>query len=251
MNTPSKNGQAFPSISTQKPYANSPATVVDRTLRNTTQYGRTRPFLGNTIHDIYQSPFPALNVKRRQEAVATDTFKCDTPALGFGVIIAQFFVGRELQFMSVHPLKNMSQFVNTLEDEIRKRGAMGKLISDHVTNNISNKVLDILRHLCIEDWQSKPHYQHQNFAKRRYQTFKNNVTKVMDRSYAPVSLCFLCGKYFAVILNRTSIESLDWRTPFGALHGWDPDVSMIPIYTFFRPVYFNHYGPELYPSKSN
>ncbi len=62
-------------------------------------------------------------------------------------------------------MKSGKEFVNTLKDEIRKRGAMDKLISDRGSNEISLKVLDVLRHLCIlEDWQSEPNYQQQNFA---------------------------------------------------------------------------------------
>jgi hypothetical protein len=66
-------------------------------------------------------------------------------------------------------MKSDKQFVNTLEDNIRRRGAPTKLISDRAQVEISAKVKDILHALCICDWQSEPHQQHQNPAERRYQ----------------------------------------------------------------------------------
>jgi hypothetical protein len=58
---------------------------------------------------------------------------------------------------NVEGMKSESQFVNTLEDNIRRRGApTKKLISDHAQVEISNKVKDILHVLTILDWQSKP-----------------------------------------------------------------------------------------------
>jgi hypothetical protein len=193
-----------------------------------------------------------MNVKRLNEAVATDTFSCDTAAVGSGAPhMAQFFVGRESLFISIYGMKSGKEFVNTREDEIRKRGAMDKLISGRGSNEISLKVLDVfLRHLCIEDWQSEPYYQQQNFAERHYQLFKDCVTRVMDRSGAPSKCWLLCCQYVAYILNRVSNETLDGKTPYSVLHGNDPDISMIPLYTFYQVVYFKHYGPEHFPSKS-
>ena len=56
------------------------------------------------------------------------------------------------------------EFVNTLEDTIRKRGAMDTLISDSAQVETLRRVKDILRALIIGDHQSEPNYQHQNFA---------------------------------------------------------------------------------------
>ena len=42
-------------------------------------------------------------------------------------------------------MKSGKQFVNTLEDNIRRRGVMDKLLSDSEKTEISKKVMDILR----------------------------------------------------------------------------------------------------------
>ena len=65
-----------------------------------------------------------MNVLRRHEPVATDTIFSDTPAADSGVKQAQVFVGRDSFVADVYPMKSGKQFVNTLEDNIRRRGAM-------------------------------------------------------------------------------------------------------------------------------
>jgi hypothetical protein len=97
-----------------------------------------------------------MNVQRRPEAVATDTVFSDTPAVDSGDMAAQIFVGVESLVTDAEGMKySDKQFLNTLEDNIRKRGAMDKLISDRARAEVSNKVRDILRALHIKDWQSE------------------------------------------------------------------------------------------------
>ena len=65
----------------------------------------------------------ALDILRRHEAIATDTVFSDTPAVDGGVKQAQVFVGRDTLVADAYPMKSGKQFVNTLEDNIRRRGA--------------------------------------------------------------------------------------------------------------------------------
>ena len=81
---------------------------------------------------------PALNITKHQEPVATDTIFSDTPAVDSRVKQAQVFVGRDTLFADAYPMVNGKQFVNTLEDKIRRQGAMDKLLSDSVKTEISN-----------------------------------------------------------------------------------------------------------------
>ena len=62
------------------------------------------------------------------EPVATDTLFSDTPAVDSGVQQAQVFVGRDTLVAYAYPMKSGKQFVNTLEDNIRRRGAMDKIL---------------------------------------------------------------------------------------------------------------------------
>ena len=53
----------------------------------------------------YESPFPALNIHRRDEPVATDSIHTDTPAVDSGSTIAQGFVGVESLVTNVYAIK--------------------------------------------------------------------------------------------------------------------------------------------------
>ena len=101
---------------------------------------------------------PALNIPRKHEAVATDTVFSDTPTVDSGLVI----VGRDTQVADAYQMKSGKQFVNTLEHNIRRRGAMDKLLSDSAIPEISNKVMDILRAYHISNWHSEPYHQNQN-----------------------------------------------------------------------------------------
>ena len=72
---------------------------------------------------------PALNIPRRHEAVATDTVFSDTPAVDSGVKQAQVFVGRDTLVADAYPMKSGKQFVSTLEDNIRRRGAIDRILT--------------------------------------------------------------------------------------------------------------------------
>ena len=56
-------------------------------------------------------------------------------------------------------MKSGKQFVNTLEDNIRRKGAMDKLLSDSSKTEVSKKAMDILRAYHISNWHSEPYHQ--------------------------------------------------------------------------------------------
>ena len=76
--------------------------------------------------------------------------------------MAQILVGKQTLVTDDYPLKSQKQFVNTLEDNIRFREAMTKLIIDYAKVEISNKVKDILRMYHSSSWNSEPYHQNQN-----------------------------------------------------------------------------------------
>jgi len=133
-----------------------PVSIIERTFKSTTQYDRSG-WIEGKIFDTWKSPFPALNIPRRNEPVATDTVFSDTPAIETGENEAQFFVGVLTKFCTIHGLRGDTHFVDTLMDVIRHHGAMDKLISDRDQLEISRKVQDVLRILYIKDGQTNPH----------------------------------------------------------------------------------------------
>ena len=96
--------------------------MVRQTIDQTTQWVVALDSLLMKRH--LKSRNPALNVPRRHESVATDTIFSDTPAVDSGVKQAQVFVERDSLVANVYPMKSGKQFVNTLEDNIRRREAM-------------------------------------------------------------------------------------------------------------------------------
>jgi hypothetical protein len=142
-------------------FAWAPADTIQKTVSVTTQYARGR--VSKTMWQPWKSRFPACNVRHRNEALATDTIFSDTPAVDSGVKAAQLFIGRSSLIADVYGVKTDKQFVNTLEDNIRERGAMDKLVSDCARAETSNCIKDILCALVISDWQSEPYHKNQNF----------------------------------------------------------------------------------------
>ncbi len=175
-----------------------PANVIQQTFAVTTQYACLP--MATLLKKQYKSPFPALNVHRRDEPFATDTIYSKTPTIDSGAIIAQIFVGIESLVTDVYAIKTDRQFINTLEDQIWTRGAPTKLVSDCAQVKINNQVKEILRTYCIADWQSEPHYQHQNFAECRIQQLKTLVNTIMDRIGALPHAWSLCLQYIASYL---------------------------------------------------
>ena len=96
--------------------------TIKKTFESTTQYARIPH--GTILKKHYKSPFLALNVKHCDEPIAMDTVFSDTPPIDGGEMCAQIFVGTETLLTDLYGMKNEKQFVNTLEDNIRERGAM-------------------------------------------------------------------------------------------------------------------------------
>lgn len=228
-------------------FAYQPVEAIKHTWLNSTQFARIP--MGTHLKRHFKSPFPAHNVPRRSEPIATDTIYSNTPAVDNGATAAQFFVGMESMVCDVFSMKTDKQFVNTLEDIIRRRGAPTKLVSDHAQVEISKKVLDILRSLCIDDWQSEPYQQQQNPAERRYQTVKRITNTLMDRTGAPADTWFLCMSYVCFVLNHTACKAINWQLPLRVLTGTTPDISPLLRFSFWQPVYYATNEPS-FPSDS-
>ena len=129
---------------------------IRRTFAATTQNAATVVH-GPKADQTLKSPNPALNIPRRHEGVATDSMFADVPAVDTpGYTAAQIFVGRTSLLSDAYGMGSVNEFVNTLLDSIRERGAMDKLISDHANYEMSARVKDILRTLMIGHWKSEP-----------------------------------------------------------------------------------------------
>ena len=131
----------------------------------------------------------------------------------------------------VYPLKSGKQFVNRLEDNIRRRGPMDKLLSDSAKTEISKNVMDILRAYPISNWCSEPYHQNQNPAEWRYRKIMSWTNTVMNRSGAPANCWLLCMIYVCYILNHIACGALNGSIPLLVLYGITPDISIMLLST--------------------
>jgi len=209
--------------------------VIQKTFKNTTQYAHIPN--SEVLKKHYKSPNPVLNVHRRQEDIATDSVFANCPAIDDGSTCAQIFVGCSSMVTDVKGMKSADQFINTLEDIIRERGAPTRLLSDRGKNQISEAARKILRTYFIGDWQSEPYQQHQNPAERRYQTVKNLTNIILDRTGALPSTWLLCLEYVCTLLNHTYNNSIK-MVPLQALDGSTVDISAFLRFHFWQTVYY-------------
>ena len=113
-----------------KPYFNwLPSKIIKKIFNLIIQYTRTP--VSTILKKNFKSPFPAFNIKRRHEPVATDTIYSNTPATDDGSTSAQIFVGTKTLVTDIYSIKYDKEYINTLEDNIRKRGAMDCFIMTH------------------------------------------------------------------------------------------------------------------------
>lgn len=217
---------------------------VRKTFENTTQFS-SNVLSGRVIQQTLKSPYPAHNVWRRNEPVATDTVFAEVPAVDSGgQTMAQGYVGRISMVIDIYGMNTEAEFVNTLEDHIRERGAPDKLISDSARVEMSKRVKDILRSLQIKEWQSEPNYQHQNFFERRWQQLKHNVNWIMNWRNVDENAWLLCSKWVADVMNHTAEESLGWKPPLEKLTGQTVDISVLLCFMFWDVVYVKRYKDE-------
>ena len=64
--------------------------------------------------------------------------------------MAQFFVGKDTLVCDAYGIKSQKQFINTLYDNKKTRGAMDTIITDGGKYGISKKVADLLWSLFIK-----------------------------------------------------------------------------------------------------
>ena len=209
----------------------SPSSIKD-TFNVTTRHG-TAPHTQDYIKKDFKSRNPVFNIPRCSEAVATDTIFSDTPAVDDGSTMAQFFCGRDTLVCDAYGIKSTKEFINTLSDNIRTRGAMDTLISDGGKYEISKRVTDLLRSLFIQDYQSEPYHQHQNKAENHFGLAKHYTNTVMNTSGCTACCWLLCLQYICVVLNHLASPTLQGICPVQALEGTTPDISFLLHFSFY------------------
>ena len=224
-----------------------PNDIIRKTIENTTQFGRISPDpLPYKVK--FKTTDPAANIARRNEAVSGDIIYSDTPAVDGGETAATVFFGLESHVTTGHGIKSDSQFVDTLQDEVRRLGAMDKLITDRGSVCICDKTVSFLRAICTDSWQSKPYHEHQNPVERRYQDVKRFVNKVLNMTGAPAFLWLCALLWVLYILNHSYCEAIG-GIPLTKLTGQTVDISNLFQFQFYEKVYYTTSDKLSYASK--
>jgi len=138
--------------------------------------------------------------------------------------------------VDIYPMKFSKQFVNTLKDKVRFRGAPIKLVSDPAQVKISGRALEFFRVYVISAWQNESHQQHQKYTERKIQQLKQMTNVILDRTGAPSSLWLLALMYVAFVLNHTWSNNIK-NALLTALLGVTVEISIFLCYHFWQEVY--------------
>ena len=229
-----------------------PLDRIKKTIQATTQFARAAHRYPFRKH--YKTRWPAANVNRWNEDVATDTIFSDTPAHNDGILghagctMAQIYAGKKSSKAVAYGMTSESQMPNTLEDLIRKHGAPNGLFSDNAKVQIGKRVLDILRMYQIKDFQCEPHYQHQNFAERKIGDIKRLCDSIMDRTGTPPAFWLLCLLFCVTLMNHMASDALGGITPIEEATGIKGDISPFLQFHWWEPVLYQ--ADHGFPSSS-
>jgi len=117
-----------PSYKHQRHFLHVPVKKIRKTFAATTQNVASIVYRPKATQ-IYKSPNPALNIRRRTEAVATDSLFAGAPGVDApGHTGTQLFVGRSSLLSDCYGFCSVSKFPNTLSDTNRDRGAIDMII---------------------------------------------------------------------------------------------------------------------------
>ena len=151
--------------------------------------------------------------------------------------MAQFFVGKDTLVCDAYVIKSQKQFINTLYDNIKSRGAMNTIIGNGGKYEISKTVADLLRSLLIKQYESEPYHQHQNKVEQCHGVVKRYINTLMKLKGAPAHCWVLCLLYVCSLLNVTASPALGGLTPIQPLTGQVSDISHFLHFPFLEPVH--------------
>jgi hypothetical protein len=88
-----------------------PTDIIKKTFEVTTQYARMP--LNTILRKCFKSPNPAVNIRRRDEPIATETIQSDVPAIDVGEKYAQLFIRMKSLVSHVHGMKSPAAIPNS------------------------------------------------------------------------------------------------------------------------------------------
>jgi hypothetical protein len=153
-----------------------------------------------------------------------------------GFTSVQVSLGTRSGYTYAIPLKNKAYAYTSLQDFIRQVGTPQYMSVDLVKEENMGEWLSICHMYCIPQRTSEPMYQHQNRVERRIQDIKCHTTILMPMHYTPSKYWDYDVEYTVELINHTAICKLGWCTPYEALHGETPNISVFR-FIFYEQIY--------------
>lgn len=215
--------------------------VTHNTLCNTSQMVQTlQSETSEYMRDYYKTRVWALRPKRINDTCYTDTFHSSVCSIR-GYKYIQMFAFKSSGLDEARLMRKESQASDVYEDVIRHIGAPNRLVSDNArTLNVSSKFTAINRRYCIETGFTVPHHQSSNFAEGSGGNLKVAVRKLfLNTPHAPLEYWCFAVEFLNQVRRYLAKPKLDNRTPWEAIFGETPDLSVFR-FSWFQPVWYFH-----------
>lgn len=218
----------------------APEDVVRKTFNATTQLAMNLEAENRDIsRRHYISRFPFLKEKRINDTFHSDIFFLSV-ATNRGETRSQMFIGRETDYMLVHPMKSESNNFEALQDFIQKVGIPNALKSDITKSEIGTKWTDWCRQYCVNQSFTEPKSPWQNYAEQGINNLGRMAARCMHAFKAPSSRHGWCQIWCKDVQNHLASRKLGWRTPPKQLPSNTPDISVFRFH-FWQPIkYYDH-----------
>lgn len=191
--------------------------------------------------DHHVARFPMLKSRRLRETWYIDICEIELGTKAKDKEYALVCYGGKSKATIYYPLgkTNTSDVVlQYLWEFTRDIGMPDKICSDFASNLVQNAAYKrFMRLTLIQVAASEPDHQNQNLVERRWQDMKRHAETIATRRMVPQEQMHRLYQHLCDCFNHTATDSLAWRTPWEALDGDTPDISVFR-FKFWEPVWY-------------
>lgn len=139
-----------------------------------------------------------------------------------------------------HPMKNKSDASYSLSTFVQEDGIPKQLITDGAKELTLTEWDKICRKLHIYQSATLPYSPWQNKAEASIRELKKKIRTMTRNKRSPRRLWCYCGELAAALrrLTASQLFDLQGRTPYEAVHGSTPDISLYALFSWYEPVFY-------------
>ena len=206
------------------------------TAKNTTRLAKMDQSGDFNTHKARIHP---LQHRRIPERVYMDTFFSTIKSFD-GYSQAQLFSTQNSKFLYIRPMRHKSLVTTAVQDFARDVGIMDSLFSDNAKENKAEGLNAWCRTNVVTQFYTEVKHSHQNSAERWIGRVKRMAYRLMEATGAPsntwLAACTFCVKAH----NKSSLNSLNGRTPTEAIGKGRPDISEFTFPFYSNVLYKQH-----------